>query len=158
MALGWIDGKGGYLGVFFVWVWEKSRHDKIFSLRNFDKTKEIWIIGFRFIFQCRAHEHHNHDFFREVQLSDVTLVVGFQKNGWFVEKKCFCKNDKYWYFFLSVCKKNKTWVIRLQGLFRQIGNSFSYIQFVKIITSTDNKKWQNCLLMWMRLVPLKRLV
>ena len=60
--------------------------------------------------------------------------------------------------FLSVCKKNKTWVIRLQGLFRQIGNSFSYIQFVKIITSTDNKKWQNCLLMWMRLVPLKRLV
>lgn len=39
---------------------------------------------------------------------------------------------------LSVCKEQNM-VKRLQGLFRQIGDSFSYIQFAKIITSTGNK-------------------
>ena len=45
---------------------------------------------------------------------------------------------------------------KLQGLFRQIGNSFSYIQFVKIITSTGNKMAEVFANMD-ETVPLKRL-
>ena len=54
---------------------------------------------------------------------------------------------------ISGCNEQNMGKRKLQGLFRQIGYSLSQIQFAKIITSTDNKKWQKYLLMWMRLFP-----